>query len=453
MPLLSVHKLSFAYITGLHLFEDVSFSLGSGDRAALVGANGSGKTTLLRLLAGRLEPSSGEIIRSRGLRVVLIERDEDPLQSSGERTRAALAQAMRTPADLYLFDEPTNHLDAEARDWLARWLLKRSCAFLLVSHDRDFLNRVANRTLSIERGGIRTYSGNYDSFLAQQHSRVESHQKNYEAQQRRFSSFAQAAQRRNRLARQVSQAPEGFKHGNDFYARKAAKVARTARLLKERVELERKIEKPWEESGVPPLDFSHVPFCPAVVLHAGPVTTGYSMPVIRDLEVVLHRAERWAITGGNGCGKTTLLRLLIGQVEAWSGAVRWSAGARVGYYAQEHEQLDLKQTPVETCRQSDPTSARTMLGCLKLRRELMDRPLGLLSPGERSKSAIARLLLGGYNTLLLDEPTNHLEIEAREALADALNQFPGAMLVVSHDRWFLSRFATHWLELRRTDQV
>jgi ATPase subunit of ABC transporter with duplicated ATPase domains len=447
MSLLSVHELSYSYVTGIPLLEKVSFSIDAGNRAALAGPNGSGKTTLLRLLAGQLEPVSGRIVHRQGLRIYSLERQDQPVKSSGENCRSALAHAMRTPADLYLLDEPTNHLDWEARDWLANWLLKGGVTCVLVSHDRDFLNRVADRTLSIERDGVWLYSGDYDFFLTQRRARIQKQQADFAAQQRRFSAARQAALGCNKLARKVAQPPPGERSRNDFYARKASKVARTARLLRERSELEDEIAKPWEEPVIPRLDF-RAPFCPAVLFHAGRVTTGYAKPVIRDLEFTLQRGERWAITGANGSGKTTLLRLLTGQLEAWSGSATWWEGARAGYYAQEQEQLDLKQTPVEACRQSDRTSARTMLACLKLRRELMDRPLELLSPGERSKTAIARLLLGGYNTLLLDEPTNHLEIEAREALARALSQFPGAMLVVSHDRWFLSQFATHWLDLK-----
>lgn len=451
MSVLSVHNLSYCHVLGVPVFTDATFSIEPGDRIGLTGPNGCGKTTLLRLLVGELEPTGGEIIRRKHLRVEMLSRPEKEDRSSGQRTREAIAGLMRANAGLVILDEPTNHLDTASREWLANWLLRENVTAILVSHDRDFLNRVTNRTIAIERGRVTVYAGSYDLALAHRTMNEDRQWHEYGAQERRKEAAERAAERRDRLAAKVAKAPPGMRQCRDFYGRKAGKVARTGRLLREREWHEDKVAKPWEEQAIPELDFSNVPPCSPLALHVEHVTAGYGGPkaVLRDISFYTHRGERWAITGPNGCGKTTLLRVLQNQVTPESGAVRWGAGIRIGYYAQEHEQLDASETPLEACLRICPneTSVRTMLACLKLRPDLVHQPIGMLSQGERSKTALTQLLLGKNNVLLLDEPTNHLEMEAQDALSGALKQFPGVLLFVSHDGWFVREVATHQMEL------
>jgi ATPase subunit of ABC transporter with duplicated ATPase domains len=447
--LVSVHKISYSHILGVPLFEDATFSIDPGDRIGLVGPNGSGKSTLLRLLAGEFEPTSGTLIRRKNMIASMLERPDDNDLSSGQRTREALAELMRTPLDLVLLDEPTNHLDVEARDWLAYWLERSRVTAVIVSHDRDFLNRVTKRTIVIERGRVRTYAGNYDFMLAERGSNEDRAWSEYDAQQRRVAAAQAAAEKRDRLSSKVAKTPSGVRHSKDFYGRKAAKVARTGRLLRERDKIEPTIAKPWEEQRIPELDFTHVPYCSTLALNVDHLTAGYGSPVISDVSFHVHRGERWALTGPNGSGKTTLLRALLGTIAPMSGSIHWGSGVRIGYYAQEHEHLPPQSTPLEICLDvcPDETAVRTMLACLKLKQDLLRQPLGMLSLGERSKTALARLLLGSYNVLLLDEPTNHLEMEAQEALASALKQYPGVLIFVSHDQWFTRRVATDHKDL------
>lgn len=451
MSVLSVHNLSYCHVLGVPLFEGATFSIDPGDRIGLTGPNGCGKTTLLKLLAGDLEPTTGQIVRRKHLRIEVLLRPETEDRSSGQRTREAVAALMRANAGLVILDEPTNHLDTSARDWLAHWLLHENITAIVVSHDRDFLNRVTNRTIAIERGRVSMYAGGYDLALAHRSLNEDHHWQEYEGQQRRIQAAERAAERRDKLAVKVAKAPPGATHSHDFYRRKAAKVARTGRLLRERASLEATVSKPWEEQAIPDLDFSAVPSCSALALHVKHATAGYAptKPVLRDLSFHVHRGERWAITGPNGSGKTTLLRLLRNYIPASRGQVHWGAGVRVGYYAQEHEHLNPTESPLSSCLLVCPneTAVRTMLACLKLRQDLVGRPIGTLSLGERSKTALTQLLLGGYNVLLLDEPTNHLEMEAQDALAAAVKQFPSALLFVSHDAWFVRQVATHTLDL------
>ncbi|MBI4903519.1 MAG: ABC-F family ATP-binding cassette domain-containing protein [Acidobacteria bacterium] len=337
MSYLSTHQLSFAHHPGINLFQGITMAINPGDRIGLAGANGCGKTTFLRLLAGELEPGSGKIIRRNGIRIRMLHRPEPAGLSSGQQTREALAGAMREEADVYLLDEPTNHLDVAARDWLAHWLMRRQISCIIVSHDRAFLNRVTTRTLLLERGRAVMHEGNYD-FAMDEHDDAESRQReSFDTQQRRIAAAERAAEQRDRLSAKVAKAPPGAKLSHDFYRRKAAKVARTGRILRERRQLEATVAKPWEEQAISHLDFAHVPSVPAIVVHASGLRFGHpGSPVMGPVDIAVHRYERWSVTGPNGCGKTTLFRALLNQLPAVAGEVRWSAGARAGYYSQEH---------------------------------------------------------------------------------------------------------------------
>jgi len=222
-------------------------------------------------------------------------------------------------------------------------------------------------------------------------------------------------------------------------------VARTARLLKERVVREPEAAKPFEEAPIPRLDFSTVRRSGDIALRVEGLAKSYGAKhLFSELSFHLARGERVALAGPNGSGKTTLLRILVGLEEADAGRIQFGANVEVGYYAQEGENLDAARTPLEIC--GGHTLSRTLLACLKLGRDRVTEPVASLSAGERSKVALARLLLGGANLLLLDEPTNHLEIEAQEAVEQTLAQFPGTVLVVSHDRRFLEAIASRTIK-------
>jgi ATP-binding cassette subfamily F protein 3 len=371
--------------------------------------------------------------------------------SSGQRARAALAKCLLSDVDLLLMDEPTNHLDIAALEWLEDYLLRLDAAYVFVSHDRVFLSRATKRTMVIERGKLTVFEGNYDFFCEQRALKQRHEWERFNASQRRIVAAEQASQRRTKLAQRVQSAPAGIRSGKDFYRRKAAKVARTARLLKERAVGEAEVSKPWQEKRIPPLDFSHVPRSGEIVLRVAGLCRFYDRkPLFRDLALNVVRGDRWAITGPNGSGKTTLLRILTGAETPDAGELWFGSNVKVGYYAQEGENLDPTLTPVEICRQveNNEARARTLLGCLKLSGERILRPIGTMSAGERGKISLARLLLTRANLLLLDEPTNHLEIEAREAVEATLRRFPGTILFVSHDRFLISKLADHLLELQ-----
>ncbi len=445
MALLVARNISFSW-SGAALFGGVSFEVNPGDRIALVGPNGCGKTTILRLIARELEPGGGSVTTRRGITVAYLKQsDTAPARnaSGGERVREDLARCLRSDADLLLLDEPTNHLDIGGREWLEQRLLRNRAACLFVSHDRVFLDRSATRTFHLDRGALNVYAGNYSDFLRERAVRERQQWQEYSAAQRRIAAAERAAEQRDRISARVARAPEGARHGKDFYGRKAGKVARTGRLIRDRKINAERISKPWEDQRIPDLDFANVPACPPILLHAASVS---SRPLFDEIALHVRRGERWAVLGPNGSGKTTLLRMLAGLDAPRGGKVHIAPAARAGYFAQDCEDLDATRSALEICSaHSSRTAARTLLGCLKLSAERVERPLSTLSSGERVKVALARLMLSPVNLLILDEPTNHLDIEAIEALVRALAQFPGAIVAATHDRYLVEALAAERL--------
>jgi ATPase subunit of ABC transporter with duplicated ATPase domains len=435
MSLLVLSGISFEFSSGTPVFKEVLLSINPGDRIGLVGPNGAGKTTFLHLLTGLLQPSQGSISRRQGLHIAVSEQDSRiEGQSGGEHSRERLSRVLAADADLLILDEPTNHLDVNARHWLGRKLLQRHSATIAASHDRGFLTAFANRIIEIERAKVNVYNTGYLEYRAMKQQRTEQLWADYDGYQRRKTAMESAARKRDQLSANVARAPDGVRSSRDFYARKAAKVARTGRLLRERVtDRGAQVAKPWEEQGIGNLTFDNIRRAGDFVLHV----EGLSMrPLFESLTFHLRRGERLAITGVNGSGKTTLLRLLAGQKQQDAGAIRLGTNVETASIEQVlKQQLDFSRSPLELCGTS--TTARTLLACLKVPAACLNRPLSSLSCGERTKVAIASILNSTANLLLLDEPTNHLEIDAQEALEEALRSYPGTVIAVSHDRAFL----------------
>ena len=372
--------------------------------------------------------------------------------SSGQRSRAELARLLLSPADLLLIDEPTNHLDIEAREWLERYLASLQAACLLISHDRVFLSRATSRTFELRKGALTVFEGSYELYREQRTLAERQAWERYEAQQRRVAAAQRAAEQRMRTALKVAQAPAGVRHGKDFYQAKAARIQRTARILRERSTREPRAAKPFVETAIPRLDFADVRRSGDTVLRIEGLAKSFDgKSLFTGLSASLGRGERWAVTGPNGSGKTTLLRIVCGLDRPDAGSVEIGSGVRVGYFSQEGEHMDPETSPLAFClaANADETWVRTILACLKVRADQVRQPIGSLSGGERAKVALAELLVGGANFLLLDEPTNHLDIEAREALEGTLAQYPGTILFVSHDRYFVEELAENVIDLSR----
>ncbi len=488
------------------LLRRASWQVGSDDRIGLVGANGSGKSTLLRILAGQVPLDAGEVIRARDQRIghlpqdglrssgrslfeevraassglVRLRREQETvaaqLSSSPERTdllerygemeeewqrrggyeldarvseilsglgfeksdhpkpvetfsqgwqmRIALARLLIEANDLILLDEPTNYLDIEARTWLFGFLARHRGGLVLVAHDRFFLDQVVTRITEIGFGRLGNYPGDYSRYEVQR--------------------TAEIADLRKRAAEQAAEIERNQRFINRFryQASRARQVQSRIRSL-EKVE---RIEAPPERQRVT-LRLPHPPRSGRVLVTLRQVSKSFGgHEVFRSVDLVVERGQRLALVGPNGVGKSTLIRLLAGEETPESGRREPGHNVRIAYYGPDRHDLDPSRTVHETMADAAPLSMlseiRNILGAFLFSGGAVDKKTSVLSGGERSRLALARLLLRPANLLLLDEPTNHLDLEAKAALLSALTTYRGTIVFVAHDRYFMDTLAT-----------
>ncbi len=352
--------------------------------------------------------------------------------SGGWQMRAALARLLLSAPDLLLLDEPTNHLDSDTMEWLERYLRSYTGTLIVVSHDRFFLDRTVTQIAELDRGELRIWVGSYQDFLRQKE----------ELKERLRSEALRQQERVAELERFV----ERFRY-------KASK----ARQVQSRVKMLEKIERIEVEQETRGIRF-HFPPCERsgdVALKMRGLGHAYEKgsPVFSGLDLELKRGERVALVGVNGAGKTTLSRILCGLLDASEGEVQLGHKVELDFYTQDAEEQMLRENTVleEIGRINsglDQTALRSLLGSFLFSGDSVHKRVGVLSGGEKSRLAVAGLLLRRSNLLVLDEPTNHLDIKAKDVLQQSLQDFQGTLLVVSHDRWFLDRVVTRVLELR-----
>lgn len=372
--------------------------------------------------------------------------------SPGERARLDLARALVGRPEFLVLDEPTNYLDIGQREWLERFLAEFTGTVLVVSHDRVFLNRVVNRIFELRRTRLRIYEGDFDHYELQRQQERRELEEEYVQQQKEIRKLERvAAVRKVWSARREATKTSAGDSG--FVSHRAAKMARRARHAEKRVEqmLERRrADKPFIEKRVRPvLPSRELPDKRAVYAKGLRKSFGPNR-VVTEASLALRTGERVALVGPNGCGKTVLLRLLVGELEPDGGTSGFGAGLALGYFPQDLCTLDLNATALEEVMKSGASqeTCRIVLGTLLLTKELATKRLGQLSAGERSKALLSRILAGGADVLVLDEPTNHLDIDTLEALEELLKRFPGAVLFASHDRAMIEKLATRVLEFK-----
>jgi ATP-binding cassette, subfamily F, member 3 len=366
--------------------------------------------------------------------------------SGGQKTRLGLARLLVRKPRMLLLDEPTNHLDIGALEWLEEWLLAYEGAAIIVSHDRAFLNRTTIWTfeLSETTHELTAYPGNYDDYLAAKQREIERQWDAYNAQQERIAQLTGESRRLSGYANSIE-------HGTiDFAPRKIAKgIARRATVQRRRIERElaqEHVERPrlsWQMK----LAFTDTPESGQDVLILDKVAIGYvaAQPLVTGIEQTLRQGERIALVGPNGTGKTTLLRAINGEIAPLEGTIKIGTNVRIGYYAQEQENLDPESTPFDTLRQvaaMSDTEVRSFLHYFLFTGDEVFVRVRNLSFGERARLILARLVAGGCNLLLLDEPINHLDIPSRAGFEQAMTAFEGTVLAVVHDRYFIDAFAT-----------
>lgn len=476
--LLSAEKIGKSY-AGKVLVHDVSLYIKKGDKIGLIGVNGTGKSTLLRILAGREEADGGTVNKSAktqleylaqspefkdGLNVLEqvffgadaalretkeyeaktiltklgITRFDQPVSelSGGQKKRVAIASALLHPSELLILDEPTNHLDNEMTEWLENYLIRYTGAIVMVTHDRYFLDRVVNRIVELESGSIYEYPGSYSKYLDMKAEREEmergSERKRNSLLRKELEWMRRGPRARGTKSKERIERFEALQEQGGRAISAGLEIdAASSRLGKKTVEL----------NGVTKR------FGDRVVIH------GFDHIILRD--------ERIGIVGKNGCGKSTLLKLISGRLTPDSGTVEVGSTVRMGYFAQECEELDFSQRPIDYIKNiadSVETEEGTLTASQMLERFLFSSDqqyttIGELSGGERRRLYLLGILMQAPNILLLDEPTNDLDIRTLTVLEDYLEQFSGAVVAVSHDRYFLNKVATTIFEFRSDGSI
>jgi ABC transport system ATP-binding/permease protein len=481
--LLSAQSLGHAF-GARALFDDVSFTLADGDRVGLIGPNGAGKSTLLRILAGELGADRGKVARRGGLRVAYLPQmptfepgatvraaiasgagttgssweDEARVDeliaklglggseagadqavdklSGGWHKRVALARALVGAPELLLLDEPTNHLDVESILWLERFLAQARFATVTVTHDRLFLQRAANRILELDRrneGGLLDVAGDYATYVERKADAMA-------AQERREDVL------RNTLRRETEWLRRGPKARS---TKQEARIQRAGALSDEVAELGTRNTKRAVE-----LDFQATGRKTKRLIEARGVSVSYgARAVFEPLDLIVGPGTRLGLLGPNGCGKSTLLRVLTGGQVPTTGEVTRVHGLEIAFFEQDRAALDPERTVADTvCPDGDFVQFRGArvhrhgyLERFLFRSEQMSQPVGRLSGGEQSRLLVAQLMLRPASVLVLDEPTNDLDLATLGILEDALTTFEGAVLLVTHDRYFLDQVATQIL--------
>jgi ATPase subunit of ABC transporter with duplicated ATPase domains len=343
--------------------------------------------------------------------------------------RVALARILLQKPSLMLLDEPTNHLDVESIIWLEEFLKSTDSAILMTSHDREFMNRVVKKVIEIDAGELTSYSGNYDFYEGQKAIRVREQQAQFDRQQKMLEKEER------------------------FIARFKARASHAAQVQSRIKKLDKieKLEPPRTFERVE-FEFKKPPRSGDDVVHLASVKKSYSGRTVVDVDMRIRRQERWCVMGQNGAGKSTLLKMIAGQLGADQGGVEIGASVKMGYFAQHAmEVLDGSKTIFETLQGDFPTASqgtlRTLAGCFGFPGDDVEKPVRVLSGGEKARLVLARMLFDPPNLLVLDEPTNHLDVATKDLLVDALKNFDGTMIFVSHDRRFLSALSNRVLEL------
>lgn len=358
--------------------------------------------------------------------------------SGGEKTRLALAKLLLEEPNLLILDEPTNHLDFETLMWLEDYLKGYKGAIIIVSHDRYFLNKVCTRICEIEQGRLTSYRGDYSSYLVQKKMNSERQLKEYEAQQKEIAKLE------DYVAKNLVRAS-------------TSKMAKSRQHMLDRIE---RIDKPLMYTKPPKIkleydieptkDIVRVVDCPLVVGEGAD-----KKELIKSLTMNVRRGEHVAIIGANGIGKTSILKLIQGIIPHEGGNISWGGNVKISYFEQEHAILDLHKTVLEEIMDRYPRlseqQARSVLGAVLLTGENVFKPISVLSGGERAKLCFAIMALNRGNVLVLDEPTNHLDLNTKEVLEDALAEFGGTIILVSHDRYLLNKVASRIIEIKHNE--
>ena len=438
--ILNISNLSKSYV-GQSVLKEVSFHLEEKEKAAIVGINGSGKTTLLRCILGIEEADEGGIAFSKDKKMAYLaqqhadmeqEDEEYESLSGGQKTKKRLEEILMEKPDLLILDEPTNHLDIGSIQWLEKVLKRYDGAVLLVSHDRYFLDKIVTKVIDLERGKARMYLGNYTAYAEKKKMIREAERKAYENQQAEIKHQEAVIEKLKQFNRE-----------------KSIKRAESREKLLSKVE---RLEQPEDLQNEMRLLFMPREASGNDVLVAKDLGKSFDgKRLFSHGTFSIQRGEHVAVIGDNGTGKTTLLKILNGLIQADEGEFRLGSKVKIAYYDQEHAVLHMEKTLFDEIQDTYPdmnnTRVRNVLAAFLFTGDDVYKKVGDLSGGERGRVSLAKLMLSDANFLILDEPTNHLDIQGKEVLEEAIRNYEGTVLYVSHDRYFINQTATRIIEL------
>lgn len=516
MNILSISKLTKEF-NGEPLFKNISFEINSKDKVAIIGKNGTGKSTLLKMILGELYIDDGEIHKNNKARIgylsqnVISKKDntlydemldvfeevirlenrlsdltkqleENPTDeeildkyaktenifsiqggyeyhykidlilskfgfkkdeydreittfSGGEKTRVAFAKLLLMNPDLLILDEPTNHLDIEIIEWLEDYLNKYEGAVLIVTHDKYFISKVCRKIIEIDQGTSHIYHGTFEQYQEEKIKRYELLLKHYNRQQKEIAHLQSFVDRFRYNAKRASIAQDRVK----------------------KIDRMDKIDKPHLSKKRVKMKFEQKRATTDIILEAKKLAIGYEQPLLEDINFTMRGYEKLAIIGPNGTGKTTLLKVIEKKLRPLAGKVEFLREYKIGYFDQNQETLNMGKTIFEEIHDYYPMftnkDVRSVAARFLFFNEDLEKPISVLSGGEKVRLVLLLLMLSNPDLLILDEPTNHLDIETKDIIEDVFNEFTGPVIFVSHDRYFINKIGTKIVHLSQDDMI
>ncbi|TGA98956.1 Vga family ABC-F type ribosomal protection protein [Sporolactobacillus shoreae] len=421
------------------------------DRIGLVGRNGCGKTTLLNIFAEKMVPEEGTVIQRTQCKLLPQLKRTDTTKSGGEVTQEYIQKALVSNPELLLADEPTTNLDTDHIEWLERKLSEWQGAFVIVSHDRTFLDMLCTTIWEISESKIKVYQGNYSDYAAQKEIERREQQSAYESYEKKKQQLEEALKLKERKAQRATKKPKNLSSSEariKDLSKKQKKLYETANAIETRLEKLEKVEKVKELQPLRMNLPNAETFKNRTILRAEDVSGRVGERILwRKTSFLVRGGDKLAIIGPNGSGKTTLIKKVINQ----EVGIMASPSMKIGYFSQNLNILDQEKSIIENVRatsKQDETLMRTVLARMHFFKDDVSKRVRVLSGGERVKVALSKVFLSDMNTLILDEPTNYLDMEAVGALESLLKEYEGSVLFVSHDRRFIENIATRILEIR-----